>query len=467
MFSYIRKHWNAPQGYKDVLRVGLPLLAGMASSTVMQFTDRLFLSHYSDNAISASMAASMPSMTIHMFMFGLCSYAGVLAAQYVGARSLERVGPAIWQGIWCALLCTIVLVAACFLAEPLFALADHEPEIRKLEVQYFITLTGGASFGLLNAAVSGFFYGRGITKPVMVANMVAAVINVPLDYAMIFGFGIIPEMGIIGAGLATCLGWISTTLLLSYLTFTKKNDEVFHVLRGWRFDPEMFRRLIRFGIPSGVNLFIEFMAMSWFMFELGRLGKVALYASTIAFSINSLTFMPMLGLNMATATLVGQAMGRGKPLQAERVSYHALHLAFFYMVTMAILLVIFAGSLMDVFKGTKPEILAVFPQVRETGIVLLYYVALYSLVDAANLIFFGTLKGAGDTLVMMKIIVSCVIFVLILPMVVLNLSGFVGLHSLWIIFTLYIFVLALCVSLRFKSRKWHNIRVIESSAPAE
>lgn len=461
-FSYLRKHWGEAHGYRDVLRIGLPLLASMASTTVMQFTDRLFLSHYSLDAIAASSPAGMASLTLQMTLQGICSYATVLAAQYVGARALHRVGPAVWQGIWCALACAAILVCACFFARPLFELAGHEPKIMELEIDYFVVLTSGSSFALFGAAVSAYFFGRGLTKPVMMANIAAALVNVPLDYALIFGWWIFPELGIVGAGVATVAGWITALLILSALVFTKKNDETYHVLRGWKPEWQMMKRLVRFGAPSAAQLFVEFTAQTWFMFMLGALGRIELAASNIAFAINSLTFMPMLGLNMATATLVGQAMGGGKPKLAEKASYHALHLAFIYMVSVAALILLFAGNLMDVFKGSDPQSLAEFPLVRETGIILLYYVALYSLVDSVNLIFFGTLKGSGDTVFMMKMIISCVIVVLLVPMLTLRLMDMVSLHSLWIVFTSYIFILAFLVFLRFRSRKWQKIKVIEA-----
>lgn len=464
-FNYLRKHWNEPQGYRDVLRIGLPLLASMASVMVMQLTDRFFLSHYSIDAIAAATPAGMASATLQFTLQGICSYATVLAAQYVGARSLHRVGSAVWQGIWCALICSVLLVVSCLFARPLFELAGHEPQIMEMEIDYFVILTAGAAFPLLGAAVSSYFFGRGLTKPVMFANVAAACINVPLDYLLIFGVGPFPEMGIVGAALATVAGSFAATLILAFLVFNRKNDETYHVLRGWRPEWDMFKRLVRFGLPSGAQFFVEFTAQTWFMFMIGSLGRIELAANNIAFAINNLTFMPMIGLNMATATLVGQCMGRGEPGQAEKASYHALHLAFIYMTSVAALIVLFAGHLMNIFEGSDPQSMADFPMVRETGIILLYYVAFYSVVDSVNLIFFGTLKGSGDTVFMMKMIISCVIAILLVPMLALKLSGMVSLHSLWIVFTVYIFVLAFFVTLRFRSRKWQKIKVIESPLP--
>jgi MATE family multidrug resistance protein len=428
---------------------------------VMQFTDRMFLSRYSIDAIAAAMPATLAAMTLHMGMFGLCGYTGVLAAQYVGARAPERVGPAIWQGIWCALACTAVLLLACMLAAPVFNLIGHEPAIRELEIQFFQLLTAGSSFGLLAAAVSGFFYGRGQTKPVMLVNIAAAIMNVPLNYALVFGEWGAPELGVIGSGTATGISWMFTALVMALLVFRKKYDREFQVRRGWRPDWKIFKLLVIYGLPSGVNMFVEFAGMSWFIFQIGNLDKIALAASNIAFTVNSLTFMPMVGLNMATAAMVGQAMGMKRPLQAEKITRHALHLAFFYMITVSCLIIIFAGPLMEIFRASG-EHAQDFEAVKQTGIVLFYYVAIYSLIDSANLIYLGALKGAGDTVAVMVIIIVGVTCTLFIPMLILKLTGNVGLHALWLLFSCYVFFLALCSFLRFKSRKWHTIYMVKA-----
>ena len=249
--------WYAPQGYREVLRVGLPLIASMASTTVMQFTDRLFLSHYSVTAIAAALPAGIMALTLQLAFLGICSYISVFIAQYVGAGANNRVGAALWQGIWVALLCGIVLVLPCFIAEPLFAWADHGPAVQAQEVTYFRILMAGSVFFLLGSVVSGFFVGRGHTRPVFIANLAGAVLNVPLDYALIFGAFGLPEMGIAGAALATVMGWVLCFVILACLVFTKKNDARYGVLRSWKPEKELSIRLLRYGVPSGANFFME------------------------------------------------------------------------------------------------------------------------------------------------------------------------------------------------------------------
>ncbi|MDL2290816.1 MATE family efflux transporter [Desulfovibrio sp. OttesenSCG-928-F20] len=464
--SFFRERLNEEQGYRAILRVCLPLVAGMASSTVMQFTDRLFLSRYSVDAIAASMPASIASMTIVMTLMGVCGYTSVLIAQYVGSGAPQRVGSALWQGIWFALGASILLCLTWEPAKAMFALAGHDPEIQDLEVTYFRVLTTGAGFSLLGATLAGFFSGRGETRPVMVANIAAMIINVPLDYLLIFGGLGIPSMGILGAGLATVIGWIVGVIIMVAVIFRPQNNRLYHLRQGIRFEWQMFRRLLRFGLPSGVNFFMEMVAVAWFAFEVGAFGKEALAASNIAFSMNSLTFVPMLGLNIGLSSLVGQAMGQGQVAQAERVTFNTLHLAFLYMLPLAALIALFAGPLMDLFKPNDlaPE---TYAEVRELGVVLLYFIAVYSLVDAMNIVFFGALKGAGDTLGIMYMLLGGLIFLLILPILALKRLGLASPVSYWMAFTVYVMLLAVLALLRFYNRGWHKIRVVETAAGSE
>ncbi len=439
----------------------MPLVASMASTTLMQFTDRLFLSRYSVEAIAASMPASMASLTVMLTLVGVCGYTSVLIAHYMGSGAPHRVGSALWQGVWSALAGAAVLCLTWWPAEALFKWVGHEPAIQALELTYFRTLNTGAGFSLLGAALSGFFSGRGQTRPIMAANLVAALLNIPLDYLFIFGGLGIPPLGILGAGIATGIGWMVSAVILALYIFTRENDAIYGLKQGLRFENAMFRRLLRYGLPSGVNFFMELVGTAWFSFEVGIFGRDALAASNIAFSLNSLVFLPMIGLNIGLAALVGQAMGRGRPLEAERVTTNTLHLAFAYMLPVAIVIAFFAGPLMDVFTPGDMSPKA-FAPVRELGIIMLYFIAVYSLVDACNIVYFGALKGAGDTLGILALFSTGLVFFLILPIIVLKIMRLESILSCWAVFTAYVMLLALAGLMRFRRRRWHSIRVVET-----
>lgn len=295
----------------------------------------------------------------------------------------------------------------------------------------------------------------------MVANIASAILNVPLAYLLIFGGFGIPSLGIFGAGVATSIAWLFGAGVLARLVFTWQNDADYGVRREWRFEPKMFRRLLRFGLPSGFNLFLEMAGFAWFVLEMGAFGTAALAASNIAFSINSLVFMPTLGLNMAVSVMVGQAMGRRKPQEAERVAWHTLHLAAAYMLPVSLGIALFAPELVDLFTPTGMTSES-FAPVRDIGIPLLYFIAVYSLIDSANIIYFGALKGAGDTLGVLLLMGGALIFLLICPIAILKLLGVATVFNLWVVFTAYVILLAVGVLWRFYRRGWHSIRVVET-----
>ncbi|MDR2075436.1 MAG: MATE family efflux transporter [Desulfovibrio sp.] len=464
LVSALRRRWAGPQGYGAILTVGLPLAAGLASSTVMQFTDRYFLSHHSVDAVAAAMPASLASLTILFTLSGLTGYTAVLTAQYMGAGAPRRIGPAVWQGIWCSLLGGLLLLASWWLARPLFAFMGHEAHIQELETAYFRVTVPGSAFSLLGAALGGFFSGRGQTRPVMIANMAAALVNIPLDYLFIFGGFGLPAMGVTGAALATVAGWAVECCILVPLVFTRANDALFQVLRGWRFEGDMFRRLLRFGVPSGCNFCLELIGVTWFAMEIGAFGAIPLAASNIAFSVNSLIFMPAMGLNMAVATLVGQAMGRRDTAGAERVVGNALHLAAAYMLPLSAAVALFAPEILNLFRPEGMDA-AAFAPVLECGEVFLYCIALYSLVDSANIIYFGALKGAGDTLGVFLLLGAGAFLLLFLPITALKFLNLDTIYSLWGVFTLYVALLAGGAVLRFSRRGWSRIRMVEIPTP--
>ncbi len=458
--SYFRARWRHPQGYREILRIGLPLMASMASSTIMQFTDRYFLARYSMDAVGAALPSSMIFITLLLTIMGVCGYAAVLVAQYMGAKARHRIGSALWQGLWVALAGGALLGGVCLLAEPIFAVIGHERHLQELEATYFRILAAGGVFPLAGSVLSAFFTGRGQTRPVMTANILGAAINVPLDYLFIFGGFGLPSMGIAGAAAATVIGGALTCGLLGLMVFTKANDKEYNVISGCSFEPDMLGRLLRFGLPSGLNMFAEMAGMAWFSLEIGVYGTVSLAAGNIAFSINSLIFMPALGLHMAVSTLVGQAMGRHKPLEAEAAAKNALLLAAVYMVSVALCIACFAPELVDIFRPAGAA--AEFAPVRELGVVLLYFIVVYSCVDCCNVVFFGALKGAGDTMGVLMLMAGGLIFFLILPILTLKALGAAGVYSLWTVFTVYIIALAFGALIRFSRREWHNIRVVET-----
>ncbi len=466
MLRRLKKRWTMPNGYRDVLKVGLPLVVSLGSTTMMEFTDRVFLSRYSPDAIAASMPAAAANLVPLLFFIGVGAYVNVFIAQYDGAAARDRVGAALWQSVYFSIFGAVVLASTALLADPLFRFVGHAESVFQQEVIYFRILSLGSGLALLASCLGCFFSGRGLTKPNMVVNVIATAINVPLDYMLIYGVGPFPEMGIAGAGIATASSWGMQVVMYSALVFTRRNDKEYAVLRAWRFDGVLFRRIMRFGLPSGLNNFIDLGVMSYFIFVVGRLGRAELAASNIVFSMDTVAFLPMVGLSIAISTLVGQALGRGRPKDAEEATRSTLHVATVWMGFMALTFVLAPHWLMDIFRPHDAAVDASwFAEVRESGVVLLRYVAGYSLLSSTMLVYFGAVRGAGDTRFPMWAMLACAVLLLVVPLQVMEGKPWTSLDLMWAVFTVYVLALCVLAYWRFRFGPWRSMLVIERASP--
>jgi MATE family multidrug resistance protein len=386
----------------------------------------------------------------------------VFVAQYTGSGEREKVGAAVWQGLYFTFGASLILASLYFIAGPLFDGAGHSPEVRRLEVIYFQILTLGAGPVVLCPALGSFFAGRGLTRVVMFTNLVGAAINIPLDYCLINGVGPFPELGIIGAGLATIIGHIVIAGLLVCLIFNRENDEHYGILRQWGFQRALFGRMMRYGLPNGVHFFIDLFAFTAFLFIVGRLGKQELAATNIVFSISILAFLPLAGFGLGLSVLVGQALGRDCPQEAERATSSSLHVTYIYMVAVILIFIFAPEWLMNLFRSRGP-FQPDYQSILKIGLVLLRFVALFSLFDVLFIVYSSAIKGAGDTRFVMWAIGILSMGIMVIPVYILVFYLRAGLYPTWVALTAYICVTGIVFWRRYSTGKWKDMRVIERS----
>lgn len=450
--------WHGDGGYKELMRVAGPLILSTASNTVQNFVDRMFVSWHSSEAIAAAMPAGILNWTIMSLFVGIAGYVTTFVAQYHGARQPERIGPVVWQGLYVALLGGLANLALIPAARPLFVLFGHEPLVRELEITYFRILCFGAVFGVGSSALSGFFAGRGKVWPVMWVNIAVTALHCVLNYVLVFGMLGLPELGLAGAGYASVASQGFGFLLFLVMFLRMSNERAYGARSGYRLDAGLLKRLLKFGVPSGVHFFVDVAAFTAFIVFVGRIGTAELAATNIAFNINSLAFMPVLGVGTSVAVLVGQHLGENRPAVAQVTAWNGLRLGVLYMFAISVVYVTLPGVFADLFAPRDDP--ASFASIRAATIVLLRFVAIYSVFDALNLVFGSALKGAGDTRFVMSYLGVMASVGLVLPCVILIGLMHMGLMTAWIVVTIYISALGLGFLLRFLGGKWRGMRVI-------
>lgn len=450
--------WNQTCGPRQILAISLPLIASTISYTVMQFCDRMFMAWHSNDALAAALPAGVVSWTIASLPMGIAAYASTFVAQYYGANQRHRIGAIIWQAIWMGVISIPLFLTLGVFGEALFLRLGHADQLAKLEGAYFLALAFGSGAVILDAGISSFFIGRGKTGIVMVVNLFGAALNLVLDYLFIFGWEFIPAMGIWGAGIATSMAVWFKVLVYAYLFLHSKNLE-FGNRTHYQFDWPLMKRFLSFGVPNGIQFFVEGLAITFFVIIIAKISEAASAASSVVFSINMLVFYPVIGLGMGCATLVGQKIGEKKPELASRATWNTLLIGLVYTSLFAVAYFSFPGLFLA-FHGAENQD---FEQIRTITITFLRFVAVYCLFDTVQIVFVSAIKGAGDTrFVVFATIVSASLFLLF---------GIVGGRSIvqpdqqvnwwWVCLTGWIFLLSAVYLLRFLTGNWKRMTVIE------
>jgi len=217
-------------------------------------------------------------------------------------------------------------------------------------------------------------------------------------------------------------------------------------------------------MPSGIHGFIDMMAFSTFMLVVGKFGFEAQFATNVAMNVNLLLFIPAFGLTQACTILAGQFAGAKKPHLTEQMTSGVLILCGIHLVISCFLYIETPHLFINWFRGNIPS--AEWANLVALAKMLLIVVAIYSIFDAINLAFSGTLKGAGDTHFVMLLSLVFSHLLLVGPCAILvllrhRLSQTQGLMLAWIFCSLYIFFLALAFTLRYRAGKWKTMQVIE------
>ncbi len=441
-----------------ILAVGLPLVVSMSSTTIMEFTDRLFLGWYSLEALAAATPAAILALLLVTIFFGTLSYVSVFVAQYIGGKQSQMVGLVFWQGLYLVFGAALLIAFFSLYLSKIFALVGHSPELQRMEVLYRRILCWGASVQLGGVVLSAFFSGQGKTRVVMVANLIGMLANIPLNYALINGFWIFPELGIVGAGLATVVSWGIITLLLAGQAFTAKNEQIFSIRSARHFSRKLFFRLMYYGIPSGIVFFMEIFSFTAFVFVVGKLGTEILAASNITLTINSLAFLPLVGMSIAASVLTGQVIGSGQDEQLGDILRCTLNLVGMYVLVVAFVFLFFPEIFISLFRLGQQDW---FSEVGLLTKELLRFVVFYLFFDGLSYSLYGILKGAGDTWFMMISQFFCAIMAMVIPL-------WIGLHFnfsvyyFWGCVCFYIVVLSLTALVRYLQGGWRRTALISA-----
>jgi MATE family multidrug resistance protein len=325
-------------------------------------------------------------------------------------------------------------------------------------VEYLNILVWGGLFSLMRQTLGCYFTGIGKTKVVMTATITAMVVNVALDYLLIFGKLGFPAMGVKGAALATVSGGFSAMAILLVAYFNRTNRIPFFVMQSFHFDWTIMKKLLHYGYPAGLEFLLNFIAMFFMTVMFQAQGPSAATATTIMWSWDLVSYIPLLGVEIAVTSLVGRYMGAGRPQVAHRAALSAVKAGLVYSFVMMVLFLSIPEVLVRVFHPQVPS--AMFEAAVPMAKAMIRMASLYVLAQAVMVAMIGTLRGAGDTFYTM--VVSVLANWAFLPLLYLALYVFdLSVPYGWLAIVLVYLAFCFVMYKRFQTEKWKKMRVIK------
>ena len=401
---------NHPAEIMRTLRLAVPVAVGMVASFSMNFVDTLMAGRLPDKEIALAGIATGGAVwsAVLMFVLGILMALQPVIAQLDGSGKRSEGGAVARQGMWIALTVSLPFVLILLSGGPMLQSMKVGADIVPTAVKYMGALTWGAPAMCLLLMLRFFSEGSGHTRPTMYMGLLGIVLNVPLNYILMFGKLGLPELGAQGCGYATSIViWMQLILVFFYVRL-HEHFKAFGLFKRWDWPQwSTISRLLKIGLPIGTGIFVEGSLFIGAALLISRLGALPASAHLIAINFSALMFMVPLGLASAVTTRVGNALGRNEPEAAR------------YAGMIGMLIVLFTQTISATMMLLAPEmIVRIYTNdaaISSIAVGLLFYSAIFQYADGIQICAAGALRGLKDTMIPM--------FINILSYLVLGLSA--------------------------------------------
>ncbi|RKU33833.1 hypothetical protein C6499_00480 [Candidatus Poribacteria bacterium] len=440
---------------RHLLRLAGPIIFSYILQDAFNIIDMIFVGRLGPGAIAAVGVSGNLLRLIGVFSLGISTGAGIMVAQYLGARNLAQAEHIAMQAILLAVVFSIgvTLIGYPLAEQGLLAVRMVDPEVLRLGTTYMHIVLIGISTMFLSMTLGSIFRAGGDAVTPMVVLVFSTIINIVLDPLLIFGLWGFPKLGVAGSAYATLIGRGVGVIVLLYLCW---NGRAPVSLRRVQFRADLAEMIdiLRLGVYSSMQGFWRHFSRLGFLWVIGPYGKTVVAAYTICMRLRILVMNPGFGIANSVAPLVGQNLGANQIERAEKSARVA------NILGAAIMAVI--GAVFLIFPQTFVRIFSPDANVIEIGAVYLRFLSPTFGFIAFSLVLGKALNGAGDTFSPM-IITLVSQLVIGLGLVVL-LSYFIGLNGVWLGIALSNIVQGVAMWAWYHTGRWKTIKVVKKKA---
>ena len=435
---------------REIVRLALPVIAGMISHTMLNIVDTAMVGRLGDVSLAAVGLGSF-FILVAVLVFGALNIGTqALTSRRLGENRPEEYPRIVANSLLLAFVLGISASAAGYFLTPwIFSLLSRDPDVVATGVPYLEIRFLGLFTMVMIFTLRGFVFGIARVRIDMTVSLLVNLFNVLLNWILIFGKLGFPRLEVRGAAIASVVSTIIGLILYLVLVHWRILSRIAR-RGGSLLSSEIMRTIVRISAPRAVQS-ISIVGFIVFLSFIGRIGVKELAISNIIFKAFNLSFMVGMSVGVASATLVGRSLGEGNGTLASRYGWRSALIGSVLMGITGTLFMFFPRQIMGIFSSS--------PETIELGVTAFRLLGAFQLIDGIGIVLSRTLQGAGSTMYVMFCEMIC-IWIVMIPFSWLAVERYGGnLAVTWLGLYLYMIVFSLMMVWKFREGGWKKVRI--------
>ncbi len=435
---------------KEIWSIALPIMLGNLAQTIINFTDTAFLGHLGVIALGASMLAGLFYFVFTTIATGFAIGIQIIIARRYGEGNYGRIGIIFEHGsLFVLILGSILFSILYFFSDQLLYLLIDSPNIYDASIEYIKYRRFGIMFVCFNFLYRALYIGISDTKVITYSTIIMAIVNIFLDYCLIFGNFGFPEMGIGGAALASFCAEVSAFVfftIYSYIKLTKKDYGMFKI---HKLESELMGRILRVATPTMIQKLFSFSVWFIFFILIEKMGETATGISSIVRSVYMILITPCFAFATTTNTVVSRIIGEGHSDQVFSTVFKILKNCLLCTIPIMVLVAVFPMQIVRIYTDDINLAQLVIPSI--------YVICAGTIFQGIGNAYFEAVSGTGNTTAALYLEAVILVVYVLFIWAMTHLTTHV--HWVWTAEILYGALLGIFCYIYMKFANWNKKRI--------
>ncbi|MBR7176206.1 MAG: MATE family efflux transporter [Bacteroidales bacterium] len=435
---------------KEIWAIALPIMLGNMAQTIINFTDTAFLGHVGVIALGASMLAGLFYFVFTTIATGFAIGIQIIVARRFGEGRLDRIGVIFEHGSIVVMILGLILFSILyFFSDALLLWLIDSPNIYEASLEYIKYRRFGIMFVCFNFLFRGLYIGIANTKVITYSTIIMAIVNIFLDYCLIFGNFGFPEMGIGGAALASFFAEVSAFIFFTAYTYFSLRKKEYGIFKLHKIESELMKRILKIATPTMIQKLFSFSVWFVFFIMIEKMGETATGISSIVRSIYMILITPCFAFATTTNTVVSRIIGEGYSNEVFPTINKILKNCLLCTIPIMILVAIFPVQIAKIYTNDLNLIQLVIPSI--------YVICFGTIFQGIGNAYFEAVSGTGNTTAALYL--EAIILVVYVAFIWAMTHLTTEVHWVWTAEILYGVLLGLFCVIYLKHARWDKKKI--------